>query len=318
MPNTITLFNGMIAEYKPVDQAFILKAEWSGQVTEFALVTEPDDENGINAVKYTFEQLYKDKERWEKEIWDKFSEKIVPLLNRDASEEKIDADDLEGLLVPVNIAILYSGEVHLFEPEGTRIEVAYKVAESDDDDEDDIYDEDNTYYLSGTLEKGFDEFTVNDVPLLPGFNLLPYTLSSGEKIIYNPMLGAYSDEVYFLDDNVDVYWEPNEEMTDANKAFELFEKVKEKAELFDKMARNRIRAELQVKIADLRKEYEDPKLEVDNIMDDLLLTIMVYDCKGTFEFAYEAWEPDLRITPRGSYNMPFTTVMIEDISEEDE
>ena len=44
MTKTITLFNGMIAEYKEIDQAFILKAEWSGQVTEFALVTEPDDE----------------------------------------------------------------------------------------------------------------------------------------------------------------------------------------------------------------------------------------------------------------------------------
>ena len=58
-------------------------------------------------------------------------------------------------------------------------------------------------------------------------------------------------------------------------------------------------------------------MEVDDLMDDLMLTIMVYDCIGTFEFAYETWEPDLRITTRGSYNMPFTTVMIEDISEED-
>ena len=155
------------------------------------------------------------------------------------------------------------------------------------------------------------------MPLIPGFNLLPYTLSDGEKISYNHLLGAYSAEVDFLDDTVDVYWEPNEEMTDANKAFELFEKVNEKAEIFDKLARNRIRAELQVKIADLRKEYEDPEMEVDDLMDDLMLTIMVYDCIGTFEFAYETWEPDLRITTRGSYNMPFTTVMIEDISEED-
>ena len=106
-------------------------------------------------------------------------------------------------------------------------------------------------------------------------------------------------------------------MTDANKAFELFEKVREKAEIFDKLARNRIRAELQVKITELRKEYEDPELEVDDLIDDLLLTIMVYDCIGTFEFAYETWDPDLRITTRGAYNMPFTTVMIEDISEED-
>lgn len=34
-------------------------------------------------------------------------------------------------------------------------------------------------------------------------------------------------------------------------------------------------------------------------------------------FSYETWKPDLRISTRGSYNMPFTTVMIEDISEED-
>ena len=95
MPKTITLFNGMIAEYKEIDQAFILKAEWSGQVTEFALVTEPDDENGINAVKYSFEQLYKDKERWEKEIWDKFTEKLLPQINRDASDTKIGADDIK-------------------------------------------------------------------------------------------------------------------------------------------------------------------------------------------------------------------------------
>ena len=52
-------------------------------------------------------------------------------------------------------------------------------------------------------------------------------------------------------------------------------------------------------------------------MDDLLLTFMVYDCNGTFEFAYETWEPDLRISTRDSYNMPFTTVMIEDISEKE-
>lgn len=314
MPNTITLFNGMIAEYSKIGQAFILKAEWSGQITEFALVTDPDDENGINAMKYTFEQLYKDKERWEKEIWDKFRDKLLPLINRDASDEKIGADDLEGLLVPINIALLYTGDVHLFEPEGTRIKVAYKVAASDEDDED---DEDNTYFLSGTLEKGFDEFAVNDIPLIPGLNLLPYTLSDGEKISYDPRLGAYSAEVDVLEENVDVFWEPNEDMTDANKAFELFEKVREKAEIFDKLARNRIRAELQAKITELRKEYEDPELDVDDIMEDLLLTIMVYDCIGTFEFAYETWEPDLRITTRGSYNMPFTTVMIEDISEED-
>ncbi len=314
MQATITLFNGMIAEYNEIGRVFILKAEWSGQVTEFALVTEPNDENGINAVKYTFEQLYKDKERWEQEIWDKFREKLLPLINRDASDVKIGTDDLEGLLVPVNIALIYAGDVHLFEPEGTRIEVAYKVAASDEDDEN---DEDNTYFLSGTLEKGFDEFTVNDIPLIPGFNLLPYTLSDGEKISYDPRLGAYSAEVDFLEESVDVFWETNEEMTDANAAFELYEKVKEKAGLFDKMARNRIRAELQVKIANLRKEYEDPELDVDDMMEDLLLTIMVYDCLGTFEFAYETWEPDLRITTRGSYNMPFTTVMIEDISEED-
>lgn len=314
MQKIITLFNGLIAEYKKADQAFILNAEWSGQVTEFALVTEPDDDNGINAVKYTFEQLFKDKERWEKEIWDKFREKLLPLINRNASDVKIGADDLEGLLVPVHIALIYSGDVHLFEPEGTRIEVAYKVATSDEDDED---DEDNTYYLSGTLEKGLDEFTVNDIPLIPGLNLLPYTLSDGEKISYDPRLGAYSAEVDFIEESVDVFWEPNEEMTDANAAFELYEKVREKAELFDKMARNRIRAELQVKIANLRKKYENPGLDVDDMMEDLLLTIMVYDCIGTFEFAYETWEPDLRITTRGSYNMPFTTVMIEDISEED-
>ncbi len=317
MTKTITLYNGMIAEYKELDQAFILKAEWSGQVTEFALVAEPDDENGINAVKYTFEQLYKDKERWEKEIWDKFTEKLLPQINRDASDAKIGADDIKDLLVPVNIALLYLGDVHLFEPEGTRIEVAYKVAESENDDED-LDDGDNTYYLSGTLEKGFDEFTVNDIPLIPGLNLLPYTLSDGEKISYDPRLGAYSAEVDFLEESVDVFWEPNEEMADANAAFELYEKVREKAKLFDKMARNRIRAELQVKITELRKEYDDPELDVDDIMDDLLLTIMVYDCNGSFEFAYETWEPDLRITTRGSYNMPFTTVMIEDISEEDE
>lgn len=314
MQKTITLYNGMIAQYNDMDQAFILMAEWAGQVTEFALVTDPDDENGVNAVKYTFEQLYKDKERWEKEIWDKFREKLLPQINRDASDVKISADDLEGILVPVNIALLYTGDVHLFEPEGTRIEVGYKVAVSDEDDED---DEDNTYYLSGTLEKGFDEFTVNDIPLIPGFNLLPYTLSDGETIHYNNLLGAYSTEVYFLDDTVDVYWEPNEDMTDANKAFELFEKVREKAATFDKLARNRIRAELQTKITELRKQYEDPELDVDDMMEDLLLTIMVYDCNGTFEFAYETWEPDLRITTRGSYNMPFTTVMIEDISEEE-
>ena len=72
MAKTITLFNGMIAEYQEIGQAFFFKADWCGQVTEFALVTEPGDENGINAVKYAFEHLYKDKERWEKEIWDKF------------------------------------------------------------------------------------------------------------------------------------------------------------------------------------------------------------------------------------------------------
>ena len=316
MAKTITLFNGMIAEYQEIGQAFFLKADWCGQATEFALVTEPDDENGINAVKYAFEHLYKDKERWEKEIWDKFREKLLPQINRDASDEKIDDEDLEGLLVPVNVAILYMGDVHLFEPEGVRIEVTYKVAESEDDDDED-YDEDNTYCIAGTLEEGFTDLFVNDIPLIPGFNLLPFTLSTGEKISYDPLLGAYSEEVDFLDDTVEVYWEPNEEMTDANKAFELYEKVKEKAKLFDKLARNRIRAELQVKIAELRKEYDDPELDVDDLMEDLLLTIMVYDCNGTFEFAYETLEPDLRITTRGSYNMPFTTVMIKDISEED-
>lgn len=316
MPKTITLFNGMIAEYQEIGQGFFLKADWCGQVTEFALVTEPDDENGINAVKYAFEHLYKDKERWEKEIWDKFREKLLPQINRDASDEIIKTDDLEGFFVPVNVAILYMGDVHLFEPEGVRIEVTYKVAESKDDD-DENYDEDNTYCIAGTLEEGFTELFVNDIPLIPGFNLLPFTLSTGEKIHYDHQLGAYSEEVDFLDDAVEVYWEPNEEMTDANRAFELFEKVREKAALFDKMARNRIRAELQVKITELRKEYDDPELDVDDIMEDLLLTIMVYDCQGTFEFAYESWEPDLRITTRGSYNMPFTTVMIEDISDED-
>lgn len=317
MAKTITLFNGMIAEYQEIGQAFFLKADWCGQVTEFALVTAPDDENGINAVKYAFEHLYKDKERWEKEIWDKFREKLIPQINRDASDIKIDPDDLEGFFIPVNVAILYMGDVHLFEPEGVRFEVTYKVAESEDDDDED-YDEDNTYCIAGTLEEGFTELSVNDIPLIPGFNLLPYTLSTGEQVRYDHLLGAYAEEVNFLDDTVEVYWEPNEDMTDANKAFELYEKIQEKAELFDKMARNRIRVELQIKIAELRKEYEDPELDVDDIMDDLLLTIMVYDCNDSFEFAYESWIVNIRITTRGSYNMPFTTVMIEDIDDEDE
>jgi len=315
--NDLILYNGIILSYDDDGHSFHARFDWCGQPVEIALVTPPDNKNGLGAMQYTFEKLYSNREHWNEVMWKALSDKLLPLISKEADGIELNSDVLSDMLTLIHIAIIYTGDVHVFAPGGVRIEAVYMLAPAESEDEP-YADIDITYCLAGTLEDGFDELYSDSYPVLPEDALPPYTLSTGDEIGYSPLMGTYTGEIDILGNIVELYVEPDDDMSGADKAFDMLEKVIADAERYDLLARKVIRKQLDEEIRDMREEFGNSKLEVADIMNDIFLSIIVFDCDGGMEFAYETTEQILaRITAIGNFETGFTRAMIEDISDEE-
>ena len=316
--NDLTLYNGSVLSYDAAEHAFHGRFDWCGQPVEFALVTPPNDKNGLGAMQYTFEKLYSNREHWNEVLWKALGDKLLPLLNNAAGGDmEFDAEALPSMLTLIHIAIIYTGDVHVFAPGGVRIEAVFMLnpAESEDEPYADI---DITYCLAGTLEDGFDELYSDSYPVLSEDELPSYTLSTGDEIPYSPLMGTYTGEIELLGSTVELFIEPDDEMKGADKAFDMLEKAIGDAESYDILARRVIRKQLDEEISNMREVFNIPTLEVEDIMNDLVLSILVLDCDGGMEFAYETSDQiEARLTAIGNDQTGFTHAMIEDISDEE-
>lgn len=309
MTDRINLFNGMTAKYNSDYKAFMFKAEWEKTLIDFYLVTDPEDDNGVGAMEYSFKELYGDRERWEKELRRAFKHELARFLKID--ESSIDVYD--SLIIPDNILIMHTGNVQLFRPEGSRVEITYKVIHGQDRDSDFT-----KYSIAGSLERGFMEFYASGMAIDPALELEPYTLSTGVEIEYDPLLGAYSDTVPVGESIVDAIWVPNEEMTDCKPAFDLFEMLYPTIEDMQQIALIKIKDELMKNLENLRKFYSLPDLNASDIIRNLLFEVMIFETTGEFEFSFESTDPIcLRISASGTYESPFSKIIIENTEDEE-
>ena len=301
--NEIKLCNGSIAAYDPEDKKFYCICEIDGKDMEIALVADPSDENGIEAVKYTFSKLYNGWNRWIDKINDSITKLVLPFING-YGDEMTPEMFLEQYF-PRKIEIAYSGDVHFGKPEGNKVRVTYE--------EFDVDEESFTFTVQGTLEEGFDKAYMNDQPMNPAILLKPHTLSTGDVVTYSNLMGAYEAELDFLGEEVECFFTPDMENHTARKAFELFETVYAKAEDYDALARKYMSRVIIDGIDRFRTKFNDPDLEAEDVLDDLTPVILVFDSQGTMDLAYETGDEDeaIRITVSGTAER-FESIMIED------
>ncbi len=138
------------------------------------------------------------------------------------------------------------------------------------------------------------------------------------EIEYDPLLGAYSDTVPVGESIVDAIWVPNEEMTDCKPAFDLFEMLYPTIEDMQQIALIKIKDELIKNLENLRKFYSLPELNASDIMPNLLFEVMIFETTGEFEFSFESTDPIcLRISASGTYESPFSKIIIENTEDEE-
>lgn len=303
MASQIKLCNGTIAEYDAEENCYFCTVEPDGRATDISLFCDPEDQNSVEAVKYTFSKLYEDWGRWMDHIGETLAKKVMPFFTDYGAQ--ISTETFLEQYTPRKVEISYAGNVHIGRPQGNKVKVIFEEFDFDEDS--------FCFSISGTLEQGFDEVTMNDQPMSSAVLLKPHTLSNGEEVTYSNLLGAYETEIDFMGEDVEVFFTPNNKTHSADNAFDLFEKVYSNAEEFDIKARVKAMSALESRIDVLRRKFDDPELTVTGLNDELVPVILVFDSTGTMDFAYEAGSEDsaIRITVTGTED-GFTSVMIED------
>ncbi len=306
MNDGIRLCDGTVVPFDIDNISFHTNVEWCGSKVDLFLICPPGDDDGISSVQYTANSIIGDPERTYGLAWKTVTDHIIPMLDME-----VPSDVLSDVLEPVRIYVIYSASAGIGKPRYNRVEIAFALLDDDPDEE-------TSYTVAGSLEEGFDDFYANEDLVDTEDILRPHELSTGDILTYTDELGAYFGTVDFLGDEPEVYIEPNESYTSAEHAFEVFEKVYQRAEVFRDLAMTVIREEVTRYIEVLRDRYSDPSLSVDGIMDELYLETFFINNNGEIEFAYEASgiSDELRITAIGNYNRGFIKVLIEDADGE--
>lgn len=309
MPKKLTLTDGIEAIYDDVIRAYIANVQYHGYNLEVILVEYEENPDTLDALKFTFEKFYKEIEKWDAAGMNALCNKVVPILNMYPEEENATPEDIRRDFALQAVAILDEDRVSIIKPSEVRVELTYMDKNPDPED----YDDPMTMSAAGTLEDGFEDFYLNDAQISGKHLMEPHELSNGDVAEYSPLMEIYSGEVDILNDIVECFFEMDEDELGAEKAFELFEKVYEKADAFDKMARKAVLQNIEPNMKEIKDTLADPELTIDEIEEDMFLDSIVFGNHGDLEFSYMFFgvAKDLKMTVAGSYNMGFTRFMIE-------
>ncbi len=316
MSNKLPLTNGMEAIFDDVLRAYTANIPYHGYELKVTLAEYEENPDTIDALKYTFEKFYKDIEKWDLEAMDALCNKVVPILNKYPEEENVTPEEIRRDFALKAVAILDDDRVTVVKPVGVQVELTYMDKNPDPDD----IDEPMTLSAAGTLEEGFEDFYLNDAKISGKHLMDPHELSNGDVIEYSPLMEIYSGEVDILNDNVECFFEMDEDELGAENAFELFEKVYKKADVFDKMARKAIFQNIEPYMQEIRDTLADFELTIDEIMEDMFPDSIVFGNHSDLDFSYMflGSDADLKMTVTGSYNLGFTRFIIEYLDENED
>jgi len=314
MADKLILTDGVEAVYDEPIGAYMATVKYHECEIKVTLIEYEENPDTIDALKYAFAKFYKDIEKWDSAAIDAICNKVVPILNKYSDNEIVMPDDIR-LNFELKIVVIHDDEhvSMVTKPDGVWVELTY--IDKDHDPED--YKEQMSLAAAGTLEGGFEDFYLNDVMICGTHLFEPRELSNGDVIEYSPLMEIYSGEVDILNDNVECFFEMDEDELGAEKAFELFEKVYEKSDAFDKMARKAIFQNIEPYMKEIRDTLADFELTIDEIMEDMFPDSIVFGNHGDLEFSYMflGSDADLKMTVTGSYNMGLTSLMIEYLDE---
>ena len=147
--------------------------------------------------------------------------------------------------------------------------------------------------------------------------LLPHPLDNGSMAEYSPYSHTYVGVADLLGEEVECYFELNDDEASADNAFELYEDVTEAAEDLDDQARELILTNLPGLLPDI-EQYLGREGDKDQIMEDLFLDSAVFGSARDLDFTYclEGDAAQMRITVTGTFEKGFSRCLVDLIGDD--
>ena len=309
---TVNILGGTIFYYDDDYEAFRAEVDFAGETVDVNLSFDPNEEESLPQEVAVLEKIYQNPEKW-LETWKASIKKdLLPKLEENPNMRRITPVLFEQEYALDNISII--------KYEGKEFQIVAIFEEIDPEFENDTF----SLGVSWSLKNGCLSFYV-DGSLLDAFlqekallKLVPpkkkaFRLRCGEMAEY-----AFADNMYYAvvdmaDQEVSCYFALDEDGIFPKKSIALFEKVYEKADLFDQMALKVLIPKIENEMREIRKTIEEPDLTVGDLMDELCLDAAFFRPDGRMDFlyVYVGDKYDARFTVQGSYTMGFTKVLFE-------
>ena len=311
--STLELAGGMSAKFDAKLMGYTTSMEYKDHKVDLVLFGFEGNPDTREALKYTFANLMKDFEGYEKKALQGLCDRIGTVVNKD-SDEKITIDDMRKEYFLSMVTLIDDDRVGVIAKANTGVEFMYEVRDPDDGDS-----QLQTLAAEGTLEDGFDMFYLNGMPILDSSIYKPHELSTGDIANYSSGVETYVCDVEFLDYEVECYFELDRDESGAEKAFDLFERILKKAHVFDSQAKDLLMASLIKNIDDIRETLGLPDLTPEEIREEMMLDVAVFGSESDMEFAYffAGEKKLLKATAMGTYTMGFNQYMLEYMDDDE-
>ncbi|MBO7450081.1 MAG: hypothetical protein J6U54_06885 [Clostridiales bacterium] len=309
--NVLELVDGIVAKFDDEEECYRASIVVDNYPVDVFLVDDYENDNTLEALKFAFNKIYKDIDKYKFCALKGIAEKIDPLSDRYVKNEKFTVDDLIRFFKLTEIEIIDLVHISFGKLPSQHIEMNFRLK---DEYKDGSYFDDNIVLSAGgSLDEGFQVFDIGQYEIDPTILLEPHVISTGDEIDYSPLAETYSGEVELLDSIVECFFELNDEQTNADAAFELFEKVYKRIDEFDLKAEKFIRQNVDKELSKICEKLEED-LTTDQIISDMFPEIMVFGNEEDFDFAYCYCSDgilNIRLTATGTLKGGFKKFILE-------
>ncbi|MBR2295036.1 MAG: hypothetical protein IJ869_04680 [Clostridiales bacterium] len=308
----IMLEGGIRAVFDPVSETYAAEIPHEGVDVVVELQDNEDNPDTAEALQYTFSMLMGDLKGYETKAREAMISKMCPLLEKEPYES-VDPAAIREDFKLIHIALVDVDRTNMPRIENTRVEFSF--IEPDLQDPDDI----RMISAAGSLEEGFREFFVNGVFVSEDEVLMPRPLDNDTLAEFSPYSRTYVGVADLLGEEVECYFELDDDEAGADNAFELYEDVIEAADDLDEQARMLILKNLPGILSDI-EQYLGREGDKDQIMEDLFLDAAVFGSARDLDFTYclEGEGAQLKITVTGTFEGGFSGCITDLVRDDEE
>ena len=291
----LVLSDGYEAKYNEDLKGYQVEVDHKGGKVMMTLVPYKNNDDSLEALKYSFNKLKSELERYDEEAMSAIYGKIGPFLDK-AIPDKPDLtpEELLSDFILKKAAIMDTNRVGMSESEGLHIVFSYGIAGNDDPRME--------IMATGYMDSGFDNFFLNGEQMATLPLTMSYDLACGVKATYSFEMEIFEAKIDIFGREVDCFLELDEDELGAKEAVATLDKFYARKEDYDKKARRFITEQLHLKIDRARNQFDIPDLSVEDVMQDIFLDAIVCGVEDdiSLTYCYRDNENEMRVEVSGT------------------